>query len=44
MVLVANRNNIEELFDFDSLQKRLSTGFKSLKEFYLFLLESVIPG
>jgi len=42
--MVANRNNIEELFDFDSLQKRLSTGFKSLKEFYLFLLESVIPG
>lgn len=38
--MVDNRDNTEELFDFDSLRERLINGFVSLKEFYLFLLKS----
>ncbi len=40
--MVDNRDHIEEIFDFDLLQNRLSTGFKSLAEFYRFLLEATV--
>ncbi len=42
--LVDNRDNIEEIFDFDSLQNRLASGFKSLAALYLFLVEGTKEG